>query len=57
MSDENTDSEEIKRLKAELAFSEEMRQNEALANQERIKAVIESSVSKTSMLLMRKSND
>ena len=43
MSDENTDSEEIKRLKAELAFSEEMRQNEALANQERIKAVRESS--------------
>jgi|688.fasta_scaffold2433247_1 hypothetical protein len=43
MSEENIESEEVKRLKAELAFSEEMRRNEAIANQERIKAVRESS--------------
>lgn len=43
MSDETKESEEVKRLKAELAFSQEMRRNEAIANQERINAVRESS--------------
>jgi hypothetical protein len=43
MNDETKDSEEVKRLRAELAFSQEMRRNEAIANQERIKAVRESS--------------
>jgi hypothetical protein len=43
MSDEDIESEEVKRLRAELAFSQEMRRNEAIANQERIKAVRESS--------------
>jgi hypothetical protein len=39
----NASEEELKRLKAELAFTQEMRRNEAIANQERIKAVRESS--------------
>jgi hypothetical protein len=43
MTNENTESEEVKRLRAELAFSQEMRRNESLANQERIKAVKETS--------------
>ena len=43
MSDETKESEEVKRLKAELAFSQEMRRNEAIANQERVNAVRESS--------------
>jgi hypothetical protein len=43
MNDENKEAEEIKRLKAELAHSQEMRRNEVIANQERIKAVRESS--------------
>jgi hypothetical protein len=43
MTNENTESEEVKRLRAELAFSQEMRRNESLASQERIKAVRESS--------------
>jgi hypothetical protein len=43
MTNENTESEEVKRLRAELAFSQEMRRNESLVNQERIKAVKESS--------------
>jgi len=41
MTNENTESEEVKRLRAELAFSQEMRRNESLANQERIKAPLE----------------
>lgn len=41
--DQNSSEEELKRLKAELAFTQEMRRNEAIANQERIKAVRESS--------------
>jgi hypothetical protein len=44
MSDEkNVSEEELTRLKAELAFSQEMRRSEAIANQERIEAVRESS--------------
>ncbi len=41
--DQNSSEEELKRLKAELAFTQEMRRNETIANQERIKAVRESS--------------
>lgn len=41
--DQNSSEEELKRVKAELAFTQEMRRNEAIANQERIKAVRESS--------------
>ncbi len=44
-SENNSSEEELKRLKAELAFTQEMRRNEAIANQERIKAVRESSKS------------
>ena len=43
MSDENTESEELKRVKAELAFTQEMRRNEAIANEKQIKEVRESS--------------
>jgi hypothetical protein len=39
----NASEEELKRLKAELVFTQEMLRNEAIANQERIKAVRESS--------------